>query len=265
MVGWLEASGSGSRLEDPVGTLSRAGIRSREAPWLARHFERDKGRRRSGCRATTCAQRPELRSTTRPQDDSRHPNATLILLELLTVDPVPRTRRIAKRVGLGVLAVVLGVTGCSAIYNATTSAHEQSARALAPSGRFVEAGGVLTHYERFGTHGSPIVLVGGFLEPSDTWDGVTRVPRREAPRFRHGPGGVRLLRAQRALPAGRLAAPARRVHARRRRLACAARRPLAGRGRRRGRGARAPRPARAASCSSTATRSPAAGPASCAT
>jgi pimeloyl-ACP methyl ester carboxylesterase len=33
---------------------------------------------------------------------------------------------------------------------------------------------VLTHYERFGTHGSPIVLVGGFLEPSDTWDGVAR-------------------------------------------------------------------------------------------
>ena len=52
------------------------------------------------------------------------------------------------------LAIALGVTGCSAIYNAATSAHEHSARSLAPSGRFVEAGGVLTHYERFGTHGS---------------------------------------------------------------------------------------------------------------
>src|SRR6185437_15528846 len=81
----------------------------------------------------------------------------------------------AKRVGIGALAIALGVTGCSAIYNVATSAHEQSGRALAPSGRFVEAGGVLTHYERFGTHGSPIVLVGGFLEPSDTWDGVARV------------------------------------------------------------------------------------------
>jgi pimeloyl-ACP methyl ester carboxylesterase len=76
---------------------------------------------------------------------------------------------------MGALAIALGVTGCSAIYNVATSAHEQSGRALAPSGRFVEAGGVLTHYERFGTHGSPIVLVGGFLEPSDTWDGVARV------------------------------------------------------------------------------------------
>ena len=32
VVGGLEASGSGSRLADPVGTHSRAGIRSREAP-----------------------------------------------------------------------------------------------------------------------------------------------------------------------------------------------------------------------------------------
>ena len=33
---------------------------------------------------------------------------------------------------------------------------------------------MLTHYERFGSRGSPIVLVGGFLEPSDTWDDVVR-------------------------------------------------------------------------------------------
>src|SRR6202795_1141573 len=60
VVGELEASGSGSRLEDPVGTFSRAGIRSREAPGLAHHqqwpgykvSERARGRRRSGCRAT---------------------------------------------------------------------------------------------------------------------------------------------------------------------------------------------------------------------
>jgi pimeloyl-ACP methyl ester carboxylesterase len=88
--------------------------------------------------------------------------------------PVARTRRIARRVGVGALAIALGVTGCSAAYNGVTSAHEHPARSLAPSGRFVEAAGVLTHYERFGTRGSAIVLVGGFLEPSDTWDGVAR-------------------------------------------------------------------------------------------
>src|ERR1700675_3512251 len=68
VVGGLEASGSGSRLEDPVGTLSRAGIRSREAPESARLFERTRGRRRSDSRATTphAPQQPE-RPAARPQ------------------------------------------------------------------------------------------------------------------------------------------------------------------------------------------------------
>jgi pimeloyl-ACP methyl ester carboxylesterase len=91
---------------------------------------------------------------------------------------VARTRRIARRSLLGLVALVLGVTGCSALYNTVTSPSTRPARELAPSGRFVEAAGVLTHYERFGTRGSPIVLVGGFLEPSDTWDAVaTRLAR----------------------------------------------------------------------------------------
>ncbi|MDX6598129.1 MAG: hypothetical protein QOE87_2016 [Gaiellales bacterium] len=85
-----------------------------------------------------------------------------------------RTRRIARRALIGLLALALGVTGCSGVYDAVTSPDTRPARALAPSGRFVEAAGVLTHYERFGASGSPIVLVGGFLEPSDTWDGVAR-------------------------------------------------------------------------------------------
>ncbi|MDX6573209.1 MAG: hypothetical protein QOC86_2365 [Gaiellales bacterium] len=80
----------------------------------------------------------------------------------------------ARRGAVGVVALALGVTGCSAVYNAATSPGEHPARSLAPSGQFVEAGGVLTHYERFGERGSPIVLIGGFLEPSDTWDAVAR-------------------------------------------------------------------------------------------
>jgi pimeloyl-ACP methyl ester carboxylesterase len=87
---------------------------------------------------------------------------------------VARTRRIAKFAGIAILGIALGVTGCSAVYNAVTSPASKPARELAPSGRFVEAAGTLTHFERFGTRGSPIVLVGGFLEPSDTWDGVAR-------------------------------------------------------------------------------------------
>jgi pimeloyl-ACP methyl ester carboxylesterase len=87
---------------------------------------------------------------------------------------VARTRRIAKRALIGFVAVAIGVTGCSAVYDAVTSPATKPARELAPSGRFVEAGGVLTHYESFGSKGTAIVLVGGFLEPSDTWDGVAR-------------------------------------------------------------------------------------------
>ena len=86
-----------------------------------------------------------------------------------------RVRRIARLGGLWLLAIALGVTGCSAIYDTVTSPGTKPARELAPSGSFVEADGTLTHYEHFGSTGSPIVLIGGFLEPSDTWDGVARV------------------------------------------------------------------------------------------
>jgi pimeloyl-ACP methyl ester carboxylesterase len=95
-----------------------------------------------------------------------------------TVPSVARTRRIAKLAGVWMLGIAVGVTGCSAVYDAVTSPSTQPGRALAPSGRFVAAAGVLTHYERFGSSGSPIVLVGGFLEPSDTWEGVARVLAR---------------------------------------------------------------------------------------
>jgi pimeloyl-ACP methyl ester carboxylesterase len=87
---------------------------------------------------------------------------------------VARARRIAKRSLIGLVALALAVTACSAVYNTITSPGTRPARELAPSGRFIDAGGVLTHYERFGTRGSAIVLVGGFLEPSEVWDDVAR-------------------------------------------------------------------------------------------
>ena len=71
MVGGLEASGSGSRLEDPVATLSRAGIRSREAPGIARLHERARGRRRSAGRAPTLNQ-PRLADRRRFETPERH-------------------------------------------------------------------------------------------------------------------------------------------------------------------------------------------------
>ena len=79
-----EASGSGSRLADPVGTLSRAGIRSREAPQPARLFEQAEGR------AGLAVGRPPASTTTstapdcQTARDSRPPNAALILVVRLS-------------------------------------------------------------------------------------------------------------------------------------------------------------------------------------
>ena len=39
-------------------------------------------------------------------------------------------------------------------------------------GRFLVADGVLTAFQEWGSHGAPIVLVGGFVEPSFVWDKV---------------------------------------------------------------------------------------------
>lgn len=39
-------------------------------------------------------------------------------------------------------------------------------------GKFVRAAGVLTAYRSWGTHGRPVVLLGGFLEPTFVWSRV---------------------------------------------------------------------------------------------
>ncbi len=78
MVGGLEASGSGSRLEDPVGTFSRAGICSREAPGFARLFEQARGQ---------------------TAGDSRPPNAMRLLKPVLKGATTPDYPAVAGRLG----------------------------------------------------------------------------------------------------------------------------------------------------------------------
>jgi pimeloyl-ACP methyl ester carboxylesterase len=70
-----------------------------------------------------------------------------------------------------VVALVLAITLASVLYNAVTSDANVPVRQLW-HGKFAVAGGILTAYRSWGDHGSPIVLVGGFLEPSWVWDGV---------------------------------------------------------------------------------------------
>jgi len=76
-------------------------------------------------------------------------------------------RRWAKRIGLGLLALIAALTAASAIYDGV-SRGGVPARTLY-SGPYVEVDGRSLAYRRWGSHGSPIVLVAGFVEPSDVW------------------------------------------------------------------------------------------------
>lgn len=69
-------------------------------------------------------------------------------------------------VSLLVLALV-----ASYVFNLATNGESRPVTQLW-HGRFVEADGVLTAYRAWGSHGSPIVLIGGFLEPSFIWEDV---------------------------------------------------------------------------------------------
>ena len=79
----------------------------------------------------------------------------------------PRHRRLRKVVLVLVVLLVL-LTAGSLVFNAVTSG-----RRTPPAGlRFVQAGDVRTRYLEWGSSGSPVVLVHGFVESSGTWRAV---------------------------------------------------------------------------------------------
>jgi pimeloyl-ACP methyl ester carboxylesterase len=79
------------------------------------------------------------------------------------------------RIALGLLTLVTGLVilllASSYLFNLATDGEGTPVTELW-HGRFVTADGVLTAYREWGSHGSPIVLVGGFLEPSFVWRDV---------------------------------------------------------------------------------------------
>jgi pimeloyl-ACP methyl ester carboxylesterase len=77
---------------------------------------------------------------------------------------------VAALAALVVWLVVL-LTVSSFVFNFATAGEGKPVQALW-HGRFVEADGVLTAYREWGSHGSPIVLIGGFIEPSFVWNDV---------------------------------------------------------------------------------------------
>jgi pimeloyl-ACP methyl ester carboxylesterase len=69
------------------------------------------------------------------------------------------------------VGLIVVVTLASVVFDAVTSDPNVPVQQLW-HGRFVRADGVLTAYRTWGTHGTPVVLLGGFFEPSFVWDRV---------------------------------------------------------------------------------------------
>jgi pimeloyl-ACP methyl ester carboxylesterase len=78
-----------------------------------------------------------------------------------------RLARWGKWLGIALLALVAALTLASAGYDLATPGG-QPARDLY-AGPFVRVDGRLLAYRRWGTHGPPVLLLGGFIEPSAVW------------------------------------------------------------------------------------------------
>jgi pimeloyl-ACP methyl ester carboxylesterase len=82
-----------------------------------------------------------------------------------------RLRRALRFLGLGLLGLLLALTLAATAYDLVTAGDSRPARHLYP-GPFVRIGDTLVAYRRWGTSGSPIVLIGGAAEPSWVWHSV---------------------------------------------------------------------------------------------
>ena len=78
-----------------------------------------------------------------------------------------RLARWGKRLGLALLALIAAVTVAAAIYDWVTPGGRPM-RSLY-RGPYVRVDGRELAYRQWGTHGSPIVLIGGFIEATDVW------------------------------------------------------------------------------------------------
>jgi pimeloyl-ACP methyl ester carboxylesterase len=70
-----------------------------------------------------------------------------------------------------IVGIVVLVFLTSVVFNSATSDANAPVQRLW-HGKFVRTDGFLTAYRSWGTHGTPVILVGGFLEPSFVWERV---------------------------------------------------------------------------------------------
>ncbi|MEN3309214.1 MAG: hypothetical protein V7603_5416 [Micromonosporaceae bacterium] len=83
-------------------------------------------------------------------------------------------RRWSRRLALAVGLLFLVTTVWSGVFNAVTAGRRQPPPGLS----YVRTGGYLTRYVRWGTAGSPVVLVHGAFESADTWQPTARLLAR---------------------------------------------------------------------------------------
>jgi len=84
---------------------------------------------------------------------------------------MPFVKRWLRRIGIALAGLVVLLTLASLVYNAATSGRDVAASKLY-GGPYAEVDGTQLAYRHWGTHGTPIVLVGGFIEPSWVWHEV---------------------------------------------------------------------------------------------
>ena len=92
-------------------------------------------------------------------------------IEAQRADRRPRLKRWAKRIGIVFLVLFACSTLASLVYNAATDGQVEPAAALY-RGPFVQVGDRQVAYRTWGDSGTPIVLVGGFAEPTAAWSKV---------------------------------------------------------------------------------------------
>jgi pimeloyl-ACP methyl ester carboxylesterase len=82
-----------------------------------------------------------------------------------------RFKRVLRWVGVGLLVLFVALTAASLIFNAVTSGRDEAAAELY-QGPFVSVDGTELSYRAWGSKGTPIVLLGGFIEPAWVWHRV---------------------------------------------------------------------------------------------
>jgi pimeloyl-ACP methyl ester carboxylesterase len=90
---------------------------------------------------------------------------------------VRRLKRVLRWIGLGLLVLFLTLTLASVVFNAVTSGRDVAAAKLYP-GPYVRVDRIELAYRAWGSHGTPVVLLGGFAEPAWVWHDVGPVLAR---------------------------------------------------------------------------------------